>query len=67
MSSVLVVVEQVGRHQSFEMPLIQNDEVVQQVASATSHPALRNTVLLGTAKGRARWLASHIPHNREST
>jgi hypothetical protein len=26
------------------MPLIQDDHVVQQVASATSHPALRNTV-----------------------
>src|SRR6516162_9907304 len=29
MSSVLMVVEQVGRQQSFEMPLIQDDHVVQ--------------------------------------
>jgi predicted permease len=34
------------------MPLIQDDHMVQQVASATSHPALRNTVLPRTAKGR---------------
>ena len=45
MSPVLVVVEQIQRHQPFEMPLIQEDHVVQQVAPATSHPALRNTVL----------------------
>jgi hypothetical protein len=64
MRSVFVVVEKVGRHQPFEMPLIQNNHVVQQIASATSHPALRNTVLPGTAKGRASWLASHVPHSR---
>src|SRR6202011_3666252 len=64
MSPVLVIVEQVGRHQPFEMPLIQDDHVVQQVASATSHPALSNTVLPRTAKGRASWLAAHVPRGR---
>src|SRR3974390_1646720 len=59
MRPVLVIIEQVGRHKSFEMPLIEDDHVVQQVASAPSHPALSNTVLPRTAKGRARWLASH--------
>ena len=38
MRTVLVIVEEVGRHQAFEMPLIQDNHVVQQVASATSHP-----------------------------
>src|SRR5260370_6222521 len=65
MSPVLMVVEHVGRHQLFEMPLIQDDHVVQQVASATSHPALRNTVLPWTAKGRASCLASHVPYSRK--
>jgi len=65
MSPVLMVVEHIGKHQPFEMPLIQDDHVVQQVASATSHPALRNTVLPRTAKGRASWLASHVPHSRK--
>ena len=64
MRSVFVVVDKVGRHQTFEMPLIQDDHVVPQVASATSHPALRNTVLPGTAKGRASRLASHVHHGR---
>src|ERR1700745_2148298 len=64
MRPVLVIVEQVRRHQPFEMPLVQDDHVVQQVASATSHPALRDTVLPRTTKGRARWLDSHVPHSR---
>ncbi len=63
-SPVLMIVEQVRRHQLFEMPLIQDNHVVQQVALATSHPALRNTVLPRTAKGRASWLTSHVPHSR---
>src|SRR5271163_4516885 len=62
MSPVLVIVEQVGRHQPFEMALFQDDHVVKQVASATSNPALSNTVLPRTAKGCASWLASHLPH-----
>jgi hypothetical protein len=65
MRPVLVIIEQVGRHQPFEMPLIQDDFVVQQVASATSHPAFRNTVLPRTAKGCSSWLASHVPHSRK--
>ena len=64
MRTVLMVIEQVGRHQSFEMPLIQGDRVVQKVASATSYPALSNSVLPRTAKGCASWLASHLLHSR---
>src|SRR5438046_10647959 len=64
MRPVLVIVVQVRRRQPFEMPLIQYDHMVQQVASATSHPALSDTVLRRTAKGRAKWLALHVPHSR---
>src|SRR5260370_35266192 len=64
MGPVLEVVEQVGSHQPFEMLLIQDDHVVKQVATATSHPTLSNTVLPRTAKGRTSWLASHVPHSR---
>src|SRR5205814_8828317 len=64
MRPVLVIVVQVRRRQPFEMPLIQDDHMVQQVASATSHPALSDTVLPRTAKGRSSWLASHVPHSR---
>jgi hypothetical protein len=54
MRAILVIVEQVGRHQPFEMPLIQDDHVVQQIAPATSHPTLSNSVLPRTTRGRAR-------------
>jgi hypothetical protein len=37
------------------MALIQDNHVVKQLASATSNPALSNTVLPRTAKGRASW------------
>src|SRR6516164_6459852 len=63
MRPVLMVIEQVRRHQSFEMPLIQDDHVVQQVAPAIS-PTLSNTVLPRTAKGCAGWLAPHLLHSR---
>jgi hypothetical protein len=46
------------------MALIQDNHVVKQVASATSHLTLSNTVLPRTAKGRANWLAPHVPHGR---
>ena len=60
----LMVIEQVRRHQPFEMPLIQNDHVVKQIVPAASHPALSNTVLPRTAKGRASWLSSDVPRGR---
>jgi hypothetical protein len=64
MSPVLMVIEQVRRHQPFEMPLIQDDRVVKQILPATSNPSLSNTVLPRTAKGRASWLTSDVPHRR---
>jgi hypothetical protein len=64
MSPVLVIVEQVGKHQTFEKSLIQDDHVVKQVASATSNLAFSNTVLPRTAEGRASWLASDVSHCR---
>ena len=66
MSAVMVIVEEVRGHQPIEMPLIQDDHVIQLVASAASHPTLSNTVLPRTAKGRVSWLASHVPHSRKN-
>ena len=53
-----MVVELVGRQQSFEMPLIQDYHVVSK--SRRQLPTLSNTVLPRTAKGRAGGLASHV-------
>src|ERR1700756_2281460 len=51
--TVLLVVAHIFRHQPFQMPLIQDDHVIQQVSSAASHPTLGHSVLPGTAKGGA--------------
>ena len=59
-----MVVEHVLRDQPVEMPAHSDDHVVKQVSSATSNPALGNTVLTRTAKGSANGLASDVPHSR---
>jgi hypothetical protein len=59
-----MVVKQVRRHKPFEMPLIQDDHVIKQIVPAASNPTFSNTVLPRTAKGRASWLASDVPHSR---
>jgi hypothetical protein len=64
MRPVLVVIAHIFGHQPLQMPLIQDDHMVQQVASAAPHPTLGNTVLPPTAKGSAGGLASQIPHGR---
>ena len=64
MCPVLMVIEQIRRHQPFEMPLIQDDHMVQQIVPAASHPAFSDTVLPRTAKGRASCLASDVRHSR---
>src|SRR4029077_19080650 len=57
MRPVFVIIEQVGRHQPFEMPLIQDDHVVQQVASATSHQRSATPLCHGLRKAvRVGWL-----------
>ena len=47
MRSILVVVAHVFCHESLEMPLIEDNYVIQQVSSATPNPALSNPVLHG--------------------
>ena len=55
--SVFVVVAHILGHQSFQMPLVQDDDVVQQFPPATSHPTLRHPVLPWTRKAvRTGWL-----------
>jgi hypothetical protein len=49
MSSIFVVVANVVRHQPFEMPLVEHDDVIKQVFATVAHPAFRNSVLPRTA------------------
>ena len=62
---IFMVVANVLGHQPFEVPLIQNDHVVQQVSSTTPHPALSDTVPPRTAKGSADRLAPQVSHRRD--
>src|ERR1700758_4511005 len=65
MCPILVVVAHILSHQPLQMSLVQDDHVIQQVASAASYPTLRNAVLPRTAKGRAHGLASHVFRRRD--
>ena len=62
--SILVVVTDVFRHESLQMPFVQDDYVVKRVSSATSNPALSDTVLPRTVKSKAGWLAADVPYRR---
>jgi hypothetical protein len=56
-----MVVAHIFGHQPFQMALIQDDYVIQQVSSATSYPAFRNAVLPWAAKCGADPLGSYCP------
>src|SRR5262249_17106861 len=45
MGSVLVVVADIVAHESFQMPFIEHNHVVKQVAAAASHPTLCESIL----------------------
>jgi hypothetical protein len=45
MCSVFVIVTDVISHQAFQMPLIENNHMVEQIAAAIANPTLGNTVL----------------------
>jgi hypothetical protein len=51
MGAIFVVVGNVFGQQPFQVTFIEGNDVVQEVAAATAHPALRNTVLPGTSEG----------------
>ncbi len=61
---IFMVIANIFGHQPLEVLLIQHDHVVQQVSSATPHPALCDAVLSRTAKGSADGLASQVFHSR---
>src|SRR5437868_2121350 len=64
MRPVLVIVEHILGHQTLQMPLIQDDDVIQQVPSATADPALSNAVLPWTTKRCSHGRASHLCRER---
>jgi hypothetical protein len=60
MRSVLMMVTNILGKQSLQMAFIQRNNVVQQVSSAASHPALRDAILpgkIGRKFARDSWLS----------
>ena len=53
MRSVFVVITNVVTHETFQMPLVENDHVIQKIAAAVADKALRHAVLPGTLEGCA--------------
>ena len=62
MSSVLVVITDVLIHEPFQMPFIDDDHMVEQITTAVSGPALRNTVLPGTSVAGSLRLDAEVLH-----
>src|ERR1035437_4321284 len=65
MSPVLVVITDVLSQQPSQVPLIENDHVIEQVPPRTANPALGNSVLPRTAECGANRLAAHRLHGRD--
>src|ERR1039458_6583557 len=65
MSPVLVVITDVLIQQPSQVPLIENDHVIEQVPPHTANPALGNSVLPRTAECGANRLAAHRLHGRD--
>ena len=51
MRAVLVMVGDVLGKQALHMPLVESNHMVEQLATAASHPAVGNTILPGTFEG----------------
>ena len=59
MRPVFVVVADVFREQTFQMVLIQGNDVIQQISSAAFSPTLRYTILPRACEGRLYWAHLH--------
>src|SRR5260370_608259 len=53
-NAIVMVVVHVCSDQPVEMPFVQRDDLVEQLAPAAAHPALSDAVLPGGLNGRAR-------------
>src|ERR1039458_7327577 len=62
MGAILEIVEDEFVDQSFQMPPIENDHMVEQIPAAGAYPAFRNTVLPWTSEARPLWLDAETLH-----
>ena len=64
MRPVLMVVAYIFSHKPFQVSLVEDNNVIEQVSSAASHPSLRDTVLPRAAIRGTHRLASQLPDRR---
>ena len=62
MTAVFVVVAEVQAHEPYEMALAEDNDVLEELATAISDPALSRSVLPRTAIGDANRLCAHGPY-----
>ena len=62
MRSIVVVVMDVLAHQSFQMPLIDDDHVVEQITTTTANPTFSHTVLPRASESGPLWLNPEALH-----
>ncbi len=60
MDSIVIVVVDVLAQQAMQVPLIQDDHVIQHLSARTPDPSLGNAVLPRTPKGRSPRLDSNV-------
>jgi hypothetical protein len=58
-ATVFVVVADIGTDEPNEMPFTENDDVLEELATAADDPALGGPVLPRTAIRDANWLRAH--------
>ena len=62
MSSILVVVADIVGKESLEVALVAGDDMVEQIAAATAHPSLGDSILPWSAEGGANRFCAHGFH-----
>ena len=59
--ALVVVVGDIVPQQAVQVPLIQDNHVIQHLSTRASHPPLCDSILPGTLKGRALWFYTETP------
>src|ERR1700751_1306778 len=65
MRPVLVIVGDVFLHQTLQMSFVEDDHMVEQIASATPNPAFCDAILPRTSETRPRWLDTKAFHGTD--
>jgi len=64
MRAVLVVIAYIFGQKSLQVALVERNDMIEQVPAATSHPALRDSILPWTLERSTNWLAAEGANRR---